>query len=93
MFGNATIAISVYINDIEGSAVAASYELGGIWLPDSFDPNAFAPNKAVYSNFAKRVPISLKGKYFQYKVRCNTLNQGFTLLNSKLYYTIDRRVI
>jgi hypothetical protein len=93
MFGNTTIAISVYINDIEGSAVAASYDLGGVWLPDNFDPNAFAPNKAVYSNFAKRVAISLKGKYFQYKVRCNTLNQGFTLLNSKLHYTIDRRVI
>jgi len=93
MFGNATIAISVYINDIEGSTGAASYELGGVWLPDAFDPNAFAPNKATYSNFAKRVPINLKGKYFQYKVRCNTLNQGFTLLNSKLHYAIDRRVI
>jgi hypothetical protein len=93
MFGNTTIAITVYINDIEGSSVAASYELGGIWLPDSFDPNAFAPNKAVYSNFPKRVPINLKGKYFQYKVQCNTLNEGFTLLNSKLHYIIDRRVI
>jgi len=93
MFCNTTIAITVYINDITGSSVSASYELGGIWLPDLFDPNEFAPNKAVYANFPKRVPINLKGKYFQYKVQCNTLNEGFTLLNSKLHYTIDRRVI
>jgi hypothetical protein len=64
-----------------------------VWIPNAFNPNAFAPNVATYSNFPKRVPINLKGKYFQYKVRSNTLNQGFTLLNSKLYYAIDRRVI
>lgn len=93
MFGNTTIAITVYINDITGAAVTTSYELAGVWIPDAFNPNAFAPNIAIYTNFPKRVPINLKGKYFQYKVRCNTLNQGFTLLNSKLHFTIDRRVI
>lgn len=93
MFGNTTIDITVYINDITGAAVTTSYELAGIWIPDAFNPNAFAPNIAIYTNFPKRVPINLKGKYFQYKVRCNTLNQGFTLLNSKVHFTIDRRVI
>jgi hypothetical protein len=93
MFGNTTIAITVYINDIAGTSTSAPYELAGVWIPDAFNPNAFAPNVATYSNFPKRVPINLKGKYFQYKVRSNTLNQGFTLLNSKLYYAIDRRVI
>jgi len=50
-------------------------------------------NNTVYANFAKRIPINIKGKYFQYKVQCNTLNQAFTLLNSKLDYLPDRRVI
>jgi hypothetical protein len=93
MFGNTTIAITVYINDIAGTSATAPFELAGVWIPNAFNPNAFAPNVATYSNFPKRVPINLKGKYFQYKVRSNTLNQGFTLLNSKLYYAIDRRVI
>jgi hypothetical protein len=93
MFGNTTIDITVYINDIAGAATTSTYELGGVWIPNAFNPNAFAPNIATYTNFPKRVPINLKGKYFQYKVRCSTLNQGFTLLNSKLHYAIDRRVI
>jgi hypothetical protein len=93
MFGNATIAITVYINDTEISSGAASYSLAGVWNPNSFNPNEFYPNTAIFANFIKRLSINIKGRYFQYKVQCNTLNQGFALLNSKLHYAIDRRVI
>jgi hypothetical protein len=93
MFGNATIDISVYVNDLTTATGTASFTLAGVWIPDAFNPNAFVTNNTVYANFAKRIPINIKGKYFQYKVQCNTLNQAFTLLNSKLDYLPDRRVI
>jgi hypothetical protein len=93
MFGNATVDITIYINDSEISTGIASFSFIGAWIPTSFDPNGFFPNTAIFTNFAKRLPINIKGKYFQYKVQCDTLNNAFTLLNSKLDYQVDRRVI
>jgi hypothetical protein len=91
MFLSATINLTVYINDTQTTTGTISF--AGAWDPNQFNPNNFFPNTAIYTNFAKRLPINIKGKYFQYKVGCNTLNQTFTLLNSKLDYVIDRRVI
>jgi len=93
MSGNATIDVTVYVNESEIANSTVSYSLTGAWVPTSFNPNGFFPNTAVLTNFAKRLPVNIKGKYFQYKVRCNTLSQAFTLLNSKLDYQVDRRVI
>ena len=93
MFGNATISVTVYVNDAEIANSTINYSLTGTWDPNSFDPNGFFPNTAIFTNFAKRLPVNIKGKYFQYKIQCNTLNQVFTLLSSKLDYTIDRRLI
>jgi hypothetical protein len=93
MFGNASVGIEVYINDVLTTIGVADFTLAGVWLPNSFNPNAFVPNTATYTNFAKRIPINIKGKYFQYKIQCDTLNQAFTLLNSKLDYAPDRRVV
>jgi hypothetical protein len=93
MFGNATISVTVYVNEAEIANSTANYAFTGAWIPTEFNPNGFFPNTAVFTNFVKRLPINIKGRYFQYKVRCNTLNQAFTLLNTKLNYVIDRRVI
>jgi hypothetical protein len=93
MLGDATINVTVYVNGAEIANSTVNYFVVGVWNPNEFNPNGFYLNTAMFTSFPKRLPVNIKGQYFQYKVQCNTLNQAFTLLNSKLDYVIDRRVI
>lgn len=93
IFGNSTVNIEVYINGTNVTTDLASLVLSSYWDPDSFNPNGFSPDSDTFINFTKRVPINIKGQYFQFKIQCDTLNHGFTLLSSKLLYVPDRRVI
>jgi hypothetical protein len=93
VFGNTTVDIAVYINDINATTSLADIVLGSFWNPNEFNPNSFNPNATNFISYTKRVPINVKGQYFQYRVKCDTLNQAFTLISSKLQYALDRRVI
>ena len=88
-YGNSAVTVSVYVDDEEIIASSA-LTVPAYWDPNDFNPNDFNPN-GVETNAELRVSLHRKGRFIQFKVRCNTLNNAFTLYSARMDYIKERK--
>ena len=84
-----SIDIIVYIDDTAISLQTSTFSVN-LFNPNNFNPNQFNPNSELIS-VSFRIPIHKKGKFIQFKVSCDDINNTFNLLSSKMEFTLDRK--